>query len=100
MAFFTATEATNRDVLNLLIKLLGEDVSFMFPKDRSKSQMFFTSSVSTKDLVEKLRFNDPVTVCAKLLREEEENYNFHLGDSCNPTGDLITCYTGTERDNL
>ena len=38
---FTATEATNRDVKNLLIKLLGEDVWFMYPKDRSKSQISF-----------------------------------------------------------
>ena len=89
---FTATEATNRDVKNLLIKLLGEDVCFMYPKDRSKSEMFFSRSVTTEDLVEKLRSNDLVTVCAKLLREEVENYNFHLDDSYNAAGNLITSY--------
>ena len=78
---FTATEVTNRDVKNLLIKLLGEDVYFMHSKDKSKSQMFFSRSDTTEDLVEKLRSNDAVTVCAKLLREEVKYYNFHLDDS-------------------
>ena len=50
---FTATEATNRDVKNLLIKLFGEDVCIIYPKDRSKSEMFFSRSVTTEDLWEK-----------------------------------------------
>ena len=50
---FTATEATNRDVKNLLIKLFGEDVCIIYPKDRSKSQMFFSRSVTTEDVWEK-----------------------------------------------
>lgn len=39
------------------------------------------------------RSNDPVTVCAKLLREKEENYIFHLDDSYHAAGGLITSYT-------
>ena len=39
---FTATEVTNRDVKNLLIKLLGENICFMYPTDRSKLQIFFS----------------------------------------------------------
>ena len=65
----------------------------MYPKDRSKSQIIFSRSVTTEDLVERLCSNDPVTVCAKLLREEVENYNFHLDDSYNVAGDSITSYT-------
>ena len=53
----------------------------MHSKDKSKSQMFFSRSDTTEDLVEKLRSNDAVTVCAKLLREEVKYYNFHLDDS-------------------
>lgn len=90
---FTATEATNRGVKNLLIKLFGEDVCIMYPKDRSKSQLFFSRSVTTEDLWEKRRSNDPVTVCAKLLREKVENYIFHLDDSYHAAGGLITSYT-------
>ena len=81
------------DVQNLLIKLLGENVCFMYPKDKSKSQLFFSRWVTAEDLVEKLRSNDSVTACAKLLREEVENYNFYLDDSYNAAGDLITSYT-------
>ena len=66
---FTAIEATNRDVKNLLINLLGKNVSFMYPKDRSVSLMLLSRSVTTEDLVEKLYSNDPVTICVKLLRE-------------------------------
>ena len=54
--------------------------------------MFFSTSVTTEDLVEKLRCNDPVTACAKLLREKVENYNFHLDHSYNAAGDFIASY--------
>ena len=71
---------------------MQEDVCFMYPKDRSKSQMFFSRTVTTEDLVEKLRSEDPVTACAKLLREEAEQYNFLLDDSYNAASDLIASF--------
>ena len=64
---FTATEVTNRDVKNLLIKLLGENICFMYPTDRSKLQIFFSWPDTTQNLEEKMRSNNPVTVCTKLL---------------------------------
>lgn len=86
------TEITNRKVKNLLIRHFREEVCFMYPKDKAKSQLFFSNSLQTDDLVENLRTEDPVITCAKLLREEAEQYDFLLEDSYNASSDLLTSY--------
>ena len=47
--------------------------------------MFFSSTICRADIVETLRFKNPITECAQNLRKECENYSFNLDDSnCNP----------------
>ena len=49
-------EATdNRTVKPLLIDHFGEDISFTYPKDPSKSQSVFLKNVATPDVVEIVR---------------------------------------------
>ena len=75
----------NRQVKQLLIGFYGEDICFTYPKDKSKPQMFFSSTICRADIVETLRFKNPITECAQNLRKECENYSFNLDDSnCNP----------------
>ena len=64
----------------------------MYPKDRTKSQMFFANTIKTDDLVENLRTEDPVVICAKLLHEETKKYDFLLDDSYNASSDLLASY--------
>ena len=46
----------NRQVKQLLIGFYGEDICFTYPKDKSKPQMFFSSTICRADIVETLRF--------------------------------------------
>ena len=43
--------------------------------------MFYSTSIPSNDIVENLRNEDPVEICARNLRTECENYDFLL-DSC------------------
>ena len=102
MTFFTACEITNMYVGgNLLFKLLRDNIYFMYSKDRSNSQLLCSRSVTKEDLDEKLDSNDVVNACAKLLREEVQNYHFHLEDGYSATSDLITSHSAYKgRQNL
>ena len=54
----------------LLIEHLGEELAFMYPNDKKKSQLFFLSTIQVADVIETARVNDPVEVCAKRLKFE------------------------------
>ena len=54
----------------LLINHFGDALAFMYPQDKRKSQLFYLSTVQTKDVIETLRLNDPIEVCVKKLRSE------------------------------
>ena len=74
----------NKQVKQLLIEFYGEDICFTYPKDKSKPQMFFSSSIRQADIVETLRDKNPMVECAQKLRDECENYSFNLDDTnCN-----------------
>ena len=69
----------------MLIGFYGQDISLTYPKDKSKPQMFFSSSICRTSIVEMLRDKNPIVECAQNLRKECENYCFNLDDSnCNP----------------
>ena len=53
-----------------LINHFGDALAFIYPQDKRKSQMFYLSSVQTKDVIETLGLNDPIEVCVKKLRSE------------------------------
>ena len=71
----------NKQVKQLLIEFYGEDICFTYPKDKSKPQMFFSSSIRQADIVETLRDKNPMVECAQKLRDECENYSFNLDDT-------------------
>ena len=54
----------------MLINNYGEEICFTYPKDKKNSQMFLSSKVFAGDVAEKLRCNDPVQMCAKILKSE------------------------------
>ena len=65
----------NKQAKQLLIEFYGEDICFTYPKDKSKPQMFFSSSIRQADIVETLRDKNPIVECAQKLRDECENYS-------------------------
>ena len=79
----------NRKVKSLLIQHFGEEICFLYPKDRTKSQMIFSNKLQTTDLIENLRATDPVITAAKLLREETQQYDFLIDDSFSGSSDLV-----------
>ena len=47
----------------------GDEISFTYPKDCRKSQMYFSTKIKTTDIVETLHVIDPTKSCAEKLRE-------------------------------
>ena len=45
---------SNRQLKTMLINLLGDEICFSYPKDRQKSQMFFSAKIQTTDIAETL----------------------------------------------
>ena len=72
----------------MLIDRFGEDICFTYPKDRKKPQMFFSSQVSSEDVVETLRANEITKLCAEALRKECEDFNYNLEESYKTANDL------------
>ncbi|XP_057301781.1 uncharacterized protein LOC130636171 isoform X1 [Hydractinia symbiolongicarpus] len=80
---------TNRTLKTLLIDNFGEELSFTYPKDRKKSQMFYLSDThTTATVIETMRSNNPIEVCANKLRSECENFDFNLDNSFRYASDL------------
>ena len=50
--------------------------------------MFFSSNICSGDVIETLRCNDPVKVCAEKLRKECEEFDFCLESSYSNAKDL------------
>ena len=67
---------SNRKVKQMLIAHFGEDICFTYPKEKRKSQLFFSTKIASADLVETLRLNDPVKICAEKLKKECEEFDF------------------------
>ena len=72
----------------MLIDCFGEDICFTYPKDRKKPQMFFSSQVSSEDVVETLRANKITKLCAEALRKECEDFNYNLEESYKTANNL------------
>ena len=50
--------------------------------------MFYSTSIPSNDIVENLRNEDPVEICAQNLRTECENYDFLLDSSYRDSNDI------------
>jgi len=72
----------------MLINQFGEDVCFTYPSDRKKSQMVFRTNIQCAEVVETLRSNDPVKLCAEKLRIECESFDFSLDNSYCDASDI------------
>ena len=74
-------QVSNRQLKKMLISEIGQDICFSYPRDKQKSQMFSSSNVSSKDLVETLRSTDVIKACTDKLKKECEEFNFGLSDT-------------------
>ena len=74
-------QVSNRQLKKMLISEFGQDICFSYPRDKQKSQMLFSSNVSSKDLIETLRSTDVIKACADKLKKECEEFNFGLSDT-------------------
>ena len=72
----------------LLINHFGDVLAFMYPRDTRKSQMFYLSMIQTEDVIETIRVNDLVEVCAKKLKSECKSFDFDLDQSFRYASDL------------
>ena len=79
---------TNRMVKSLLINHFEDQLAFMYPTDKRKSQMFYLSTVQTSDVIETIRTTDPVKVCVEKLKSECQSYDFQLIESFRNASDL------------
>ena len=72
----------------LLINHFGDVLTSMYPGDKRKSQMSYLSTIQTEDVIETIRVNDPVKVCAKQLKPECKSFDFALDQSFQYASDL------------
>ena len=68
----------NRKVKQMLLDHYEEEICFTYPRDVTKSQIFFSATVRPTDVVETLRSNNPVKLCAEKLRKECEQFKISL----------------------
>ena len=54
--------------------------------------MFFSSSIKTGTVVDKLRNQDPIKICAQILKDECKEHDFKLEDSYKSSDDLVLSY--------
>lgn len=71
---------TNKQVKTLLIDHFGEDISFTYPRKRSKSQLVFSTKTSLKQTVKKIWSSNPLAEVTDQLANELKNYDFQLED--------------------
>ena len=73
----------------MLIDHFGDTICFTYPKDRRKSQMFYSTSIKS---TENIRSTDVIKLCAEQLREECKNYKFDLDETFNLAEDCDISY--------
>ena len=79
---------------SLLIDHYGENICFTYPKDRKKSQMFFSTALRQVDVVESLcnkTSTSNIKSCAKTLESDIKLFKFQLDESNCDVNDVATC---------
>lgn len=79
---------TNKQVKTLLIDHFGDDISFAYPRKRSKSQLVFLTKTSVKQTVKKIWTSNPLLEVTNQLASELKNYDFQLEDKYCDENDL------------
>ena len=74
-------EINNRRLKNMLISEFGEEICFSFSRDKTKSQMFYSSRIKSVEIVETLRSSNPIIACAEILHTECKEFDFGLDNS-------------------
>ena len=74
------------DVKVFLMNQFGSEIDFTYPSALNKSMMVF--SVPKNVLVQRIRYLDPVQVCASVIRKALDDYDFGLDDSFCDAQDL------------
>ena len=76
----------------MLIDHYGDTICFTYPKDRRKSQMFYSVDIKCADVAESIRSTDVIKVCAEQLQEECKKYDFQLDETYNLAEDCDISY--------
>ena len=74
---FLANLRTNHDIKKLMIEEFGESLWFVYPKEKSKSQLIYSTSVTKEDLIERVR-RDNIKEFATVLKEELKSVKVSL----------------------
>ena len=69
---------TNKQVKTLLIDHFGEEISFTYPRKRSKSQLVFSTKTSVKQTVKKIWASKPLLEVTDQLANELKTMIFNL----------------------
>ena len=72
----------------LLINHFGEELAFTYSWDKKKSQLFYLYAIKTENVIETIRTNDPIEVCANQLKSECQESDFGLDHSFRYASDL------------
>ena len=72
----------NRKMKKLLIENYGENACFAYPRNRQKSQMFYSRLIPCETIVETIRSKNVNKERANNLREECLNFDFGLNTFC------------------
>ena len=75
---FEGYTVNNRKVKQMLIAHFGEEICFIYPRDKSKPQMFYSTNICPANLVETIRQTNPIKICAEKLRKSVSNSIFCL----------------------
>ena len=84
----------NRHVKSLLIDYYGKNISFNYPRDGKKSQMFFSTNICQVDVVQSLRnksSNTDIISCIKTLQSNIKLFKFPLEESIFDATHVATC---------
>ena len=76
----------------MLIDRFGYTICFTYPKDRQKSQIFYSTDIKCTDVAEKLRSTDTIKLCVERLRDECYKFKFHLEGTYNSAEDCNISY--------
>lgn len=83
---------TNREVKILLINHFSDHISFSRSNQLNNSEFFFSKSVTTESMAETIRSTDPITQCAKIIRQSLLDVDFDLQDRFSDANDLKTSW--------
>ena len=85
---------SNKRLKEMIINEFGDSVCFSYPRDRKKSQIFFSSSIHSEDLAETICNTDAIKQCASKLLDDCTAFNFELEGSFHSGEDVALSFEG------